>query len=105
MACALRLPAGGALRTSMPPEQLSPEVSDLSLTSPAVSAWRTRHLVAIMLVALLVLAVLTLVASQASPNAIDLGATLWIQQIKDPRFAALMYWVSWFGYSPQNLIM
>jgi membrane-associated phospholipid phosphatase len=89
----------------MPPEQLSPEVSDPSLTSPAVSAWRTRHLVAIMLVALLLLAVLTLVASQANPNAVDLGATRWIQQIKDSRFAALMYWVSWFGYSPQNLVM
>jgi len=68
-------------------------------------AWRTRHLVALMLVTGLILVGLTLIASQADPNAIDLGATRWIQQIKNPVFAALMYWVSWFGYSPQNLVM
>ena len=79
--------------------------NDRSLASPGVVAWRTRHLVALMLVAGLILVGLTLVASQADPNAIDLGATRWIQQIKNPAFAALMYWVSWFGYSPQNLVM
>jgi membrane-associated phospholipid phosphatase len=68
-------------------------------------AWRTRHLVALMLISGLVLVGLTLVASQADPNAVDLGATRWIQQFKNPAFAALMYWVSWFGYAPQNLIM
>jgi membrane-associated phospholipid phosphatase len=89
----------------MPPEQITPEVSDPSLTSPAVSAWRTRRLVGIMLVALAVLVGLTLVASQSDPNALDLGATRWLQQFRNPTFAALMYWVSWFGYSPQNLIL
>ena len=80
-------------------------MSDRSLASPGVVAWRTRHLVALMLLAGLVLVVLTLVASQADPNAVDLGATRWIQQINNPAFAALMYWVSWLGYSPQNLVM
>ena len=75
------------------------------MASPGLVAWRTRHLVALMLVSGLILVGLTLVASQADPNAIDLGATRWIQQIKNPAFAALMYWVSWFGYAPQNLIM
>jgi hypothetical protein len=89
----------------MPPEQITPEVSDPSLTSPAVSAWRTRRLVGIMLVALAVLVGLTLVASQSDPNALDLGATRWLQQFRNPTFAALMYWVSWFGYSPQNFIL
>jgi undecaprenyl-diphosphatase len=85
--------------------EIEPKLSEPSLTSPAVIAWRTRHLVGIMLVAGLVLAGLTLVASQANPNAIDLGATLWLQQFRDPAFAALMYWVSWFGYPPQNWIL
>src|SRR5438876_1160543 len=79
--------------------------SDRSLASPGVVAWRTRHLVATMLGAGVVLVVLTLVASQADPTAVDLGATRWIQQVKNPAFAALLYWVSWFGYAPQNLIM
>jgi membrane-associated phospholipid phosphatase len=82
-----------------------PLVSEPSLTSPTVVAWRTRHLVGIMLVAGLVLVALTLVASQANPNAIDLGATRWLQQFRHPAFAALMYWVSWFGYPPQSWIL
>src|SRR5712664_3890169 len=57
-----------------------------------------------MLGAGVVLVGLTLVA-QADPNAVDLGATRWVQQFNNAAFAALMYWVSWFGYAPQNLIM
>jgi membrane-associated phospholipid phosphatase len=89
----------------MPLDQIGPEVAEPTLTTPVVSAWRTRHLVGIMLVALLLLVGLTLVASQTDPNALDLGATRSIQQVRDPTFAALMYWISWFGYSPQNLVM
>jgi membrane-associated phospholipid phosphatase len=89
----------------MSTDQIARAESDPSLTTPATSAWRTRHLVGIMLVALLVLVGLTLVASQSDPDALDLGATRWIQQLRDPWFAALMYWVSWFGYPPQNLIL
>jgi undecaprenyl-diphosphatase len=85
--------------------QIKPQLSEPSLTSPTVVAWRTRQLVGIMLVAGLVLAGLTLVASQANPNAIDLGATLWLQQFRNPAFSQLMYWVSWFGYPPQNWLM
>src|SRR5690349_5006888 len=47
-------------------------------------AWRTRHLVEILLLLSLVLVGLTVVASQADPNGIDLGATRWIQQFQDP---------------------
>lgn len=79
--------------------------NDRSLASPGVVAWRTRHLVGVMLGAGVVLVGLTLVASQADPNAVDLGATRWVQQFNNAAFAALMYWVSWFGYAPQNLIM
>jgi undecaprenyl-diphosphatase len=61
--------------------------------------------VAILLVAGAVLAGLTLVASQTGPNAIDLQATLWVQSIDLPGFAALMYIVSWFGYAPQAWVM
>jgi hypothetical protein len=58
-----------------------------------------------MVLALLVLVGLTLVDSQTDPNAHDLAATRWIQQLRDRRFVALMYRVSWFGYSPQNFIL
>ncbi len=73
---------------------------------PARIAWpRTRRLVAVMVLAALVLAGLTVVARQAGPDAVDLRATLWLQQITFPPFAALMYWVSWVGFSPQNLAL
>jgi undecaprenyl-diphosphatase len=80
------------------------------VTQPAdaptgVVLWRTRQLVAILLVAGVVLVGLTLVASQAGPNAIDLEATLWLQSITLPGFAALMYAVSWVGYAPQSWVM
>jgi undecaprenyl-diphosphatase len=61
--------------------------------------------VAILLVAGVVLAGLTLVASQAAPTAIDLAATLWLQRINLPGFAELMYVVSWFGFAPQAWVM
>jgi undecaprenyl-diphosphatase len=80
-------------------------VADRPTTSPSVVAWRTRHLVACLLVAGLVLVGLTFVAIQADPNAIDLGATRWIQQFDNPAFAALMVGVSWFGFAPQNLVL
>jgi hypothetical protein len=80
-------------------------VTEPSLTNPVVSAWGTRRLVGMMVLALLVLVGLTLVDSQTDPNALDLAATRWIQQLRDRRFVALMYWVSWFGYSPQNFIL
>jgi undecaprenyl-diphosphatase len=80
-------------------------VADRSQASPGVVAWRARHLVGLSLVSALILVGLTLVASQANPNAIDLGATLWIQQFHNPTFAALMFGVSWFGFAPQTWIV
>jgi undecaprenyl-diphosphatase len=53
----------------------------------------------------LVLIGLTVVASQAAPNVIDLGVTRWLQQIQDPLFAMLMRWVSWPGFAPQTWVM
>jgi undecaprenyl-diphosphatase len=53
----------------------------------------------------LVLVGLTVVARQANPNGIDLGATRWLQQFQDPAFAALMFWVSWPGFAPQTWLM
>src|SRR5438067_10302497 len=81
------------------------KLSDRELASPGVVAWRTRRLVAIMLVAGLILVGLTFVASQANPNAIDIEATRWIQQFRNPAFAALMYSVSWVGFAPQSWVM
>jgi membrane-associated phospholipid phosphatase len=75
------------------------------IASPGMVAWRTRHLVAVLLVAGLILVGLALVASQANPDAIDVGVTLWIQQFQHPAFAALMYWVSWFGFAPQAWVI
>ena len=75
------------------------------VASPAVVAWRTRHLVGIMLAAGALLLGLTVLAMQSGPNAVDLGATLWIQTFKAPWFAALMYFVSWFGFAPESWIM
>ena len=68
-------------------------------------AWRTRHVVAILLLLGLVLVGLTIVAGQADTNGIDLGATRWLQQFQDPAFAALMFWVSWPGFAPQTWVM
>jgi membrane-associated phospholipid phosphatase len=80
-------------------------VSDPQVASPGVVAWRTRQLVGVVLAAGLVLAGLTLVASQADPDAVDLAATRWLQQFDSPVFAAFMAAVSWFGFAPQNLVM
>jgi membrane-associated phospholipid phosphatase len=70
-----------------------------------VVEWRTRRAVSLLIVAGLVLAGLTLVASQSGPNAIDLGATLWLQRVNLPGFDALMYAVSWPGFAPQAWVM
>jgi membrane-associated phospholipid phosphatase len=75
------------------------------IASPAVVAWRTRHLVGIMLAAGLLLLGLTFLAEQSGPNAVDLGATLWLQQFTAPWFATLMYVVSWPGFPPQSLLL
>jgi membrane-associated phospholipid phosphatase len=80
-------------------------VSDPHVATPGVVAWRTRQLVGIVLAAGLVLTGLTLVASQANPDAVDLAATRWLQQFDNPVFAAFMAAVSWFGFAPQNLVM
>jgi membrane-associated phospholipid phosphatase len=93
----------------IPPSISSPEKSqsalDAHVASPALVAWRTRHLVGILLVSALILVGLTLVASQADPNAIDLGATRWLQQFHNPVFATVMAWVSWPGFAPQTWVM
>jgi undecaprenyl-diphosphatase len=70
-----------------------------------VVEWRTRHVVTVLVVAGLVLAGLTLVASQTGPNAIDLDATLWLQRISLPGFESLMSVVSWVGFAPQAWAM
>ena len=78
--------------------------TDPTIASPGVVVWRTRQLLAVVLVAGLALFGLTLVASQANPNWIDLTATRWLQSFDQPAFATLMFAVSWIGFSPQNLI-
>jgi membrane-associated phospholipid phosphatase len=75
------------------------------IVSPAVVAWRTRHLVGIMLAAGLILLGLTYLAEQSGPNAVDLTATLWLQGFTAPWFATLMYVVSWPGFSPQSIVL
>jgi hypothetical protein len=80
-------------------------VSDPQVANPGVVAWRTRQLVGIVLAAGLVLAVLTLIASQADPNAVDLAATRWLQRFDSPMFFAFMAAASWFGFAPQSLVM
>src|SRR3954453_20690285 len=79
----------GVQRTSVTSREATKRTStEQSVASPRVVAWRTRHLVGIMLAAGLVLAVLTLIASNADPNTLDLAATRWIQQFNAPAFAA-----------------
>ena len=80
----------------------SESVSERSLATPGVIAWRTHHSVGVLLGAGIALAGLTLVASHADPNTVDLGATRWLQQFHNPAFATLMAWVSWFGFAPQT---
>ncbi len=75
------------------------------IASPTLVAWRTRHLVGIMLAAGLLLLGLTILAEQSGPNAVDLTATLWLQQFTAPWFATLMYVVSWPGFPPQSWVM
>jgi membrane-associated phospholipid phosphatase len=67
--------------------------------------WRARHVVGTLLVAGLALAGLTVIAIQADPGALDLGATRWLQQFQNPAFAALMTAASWFGFAPQNRLL
>ncbi len=51
-------------------------MSDPQVASSGVVAWRTRQMVGIVLAAgLMILAVLTLIATQADPNVVDLAAT------------------------------
>ena len=74
-------------------------MADPQVASSGVVAWRSRQLVGIVLAAGLILAVLTLIASQADPNVVDLAATRWLQQFDSPVFAAFMAAVSWFGFA------
>jgi membrane-associated phospholipid phosphatase len=75
------------------------------LASTRLAIWRTRHLLGMMLICCLVFVALAIVAGEADPNTIDLSATRWLQQAAPRWFGVLMNWVSWFGYSPQNVIM
>jgi len=75
------------------------------VASPTVVAWRTRHLVGIMLAAGLLLVGLTVLAEQSGPSAVDLTVTLWLQQFNAPWFATLMYLVSWFGFAPESWVL
>jgi membrane-associated phospholipid phosphatase len=84
---------------------LPPSESKEPIASPTVVAWRTRHLVGIMLAAGLLLLGLTVLAEQGGPNAVDLTATLWLQQFHAPWFATLMYGVSWFGFAPESWVL
>ena len=87
-------------------EQLLTEPpNDAAVSPPAVVVWRTRHLLAFVFGAAVLLVGLTLVASEANPNAVDLTATHWIQQFDNPAFAAFMVLVSWFGFAPQGWVM
>jgi membrane-associated phospholipid phosphatase len=70
-----------------------------------LAVWRTRHLLGGMLLLSVLLVALAFVAGEANPNAIDLGATRWLQQVSPPWFGVLMAWVSWFGFAPQNVGM
>src|SRR5580765_5468798 len=83
----------------------SEDVSDQSLAAPGVVAWRMRLSVGVLLGAGIALGGLTIVASQADPNVVDLGATRWLQQFHNPAFATLMAWVSWFGFAPQTWVL
>jgi membrane-associated phospholipid phosphatase len=88
----------------MPRAPVPPETTRPVATSRI--AWsRTRQLVVVMVLAGAALGVLTIIASQAGPDAVDLQATLWLQRITFPPFASLMYWVSWMGFRPQNLAL
>ena len=80
-------------------------VSERSLATPGVVAWRTRHSVGVLLGASIVLVGLTLLASHADPSTVDVGATRWLQQFHNPAFATLMVWVSWFGFAPQTWVL
>jgi membrane-associated phospholipid phosphatase len=73
--------------------------------SPTVVAWRTRHLVGIMLATGIVLLGLTFLAEQSGPDAFDVTATLWLQQFRAPWFATVMYEVSWFGFAPESWVL
>ncbi|HEX8967052.1 MAG TPA: phosphatase PAP2 family protein [Chloroflexota bacterium] len=75
------------------------------LASRGVVAWRTRHLVSLMLAAGIVLVVLTLIASEADPNVVDLAATRWLQRFDSPVFSGFMTVVSWFGFAPQGWVL
>jgi membrane-associated phospholipid phosphatase len=74
------------------------------VASPTVVAWRTRRLVSVMLAAGVLLLGLTFLAEQSGPNAVDLTATLWLQQFNAPWFATFMYVVSWLGFAPQSWV-
>jgi membrane-associated phospholipid phosphatase len=100
--------AGGSLLAFVQEDSLRDDelsVSDQSLASPPVVSWRTRHLVFLLLISAVILVGLTVVASQANPDEIDVDATRWIQQFQNPAFVALMAGVSWFGFAPQTWIM
>src|SRR5690242_14323365 len=88
------------------PQPVSPSPEASRPVARARVAWsRTRLLAVIMVLAAAALVGLTVVARQAGQDAIDLQATLWLQRITFRPFAALMYWVSWVGFSPQNLAL
>jgi membrane-associated phospholipid phosphatase len=99
----LRLP--GSITSTRTARDRPATDAELKVAAPWLVAWRTRQLLAFLLVLGLALVGLTMVASQANPNGIDVGATRWLQQVQNPAFAALMVWVSWPGFAPQTWVM
>lgn len=70
-----------------------------------IVAWRTHHILLVMLAAAGVLVGLALVASKTGANSLDVQVTRSLQSMQQPAFAALMSAVSWPGYFPQSWLL
>jgi membrane-associated phospholipid phosphatase len=72
---------------------------------PSRARRRARDVLVPTLAATLILVVLTLVARQAAPDALDVAVTHWIQSWRTPWLIACMYAVRWPGYGPQAVLL
>jgi membrane-associated phospholipid phosphatase len=83
---------------------LAPGGTELT-TTPARARRRAAFLLAPTIAAALVLALLTIVARQAAPMAVDVTVTLWLQSWREPWLTPLMYAISWPGFGPQAVLL
>jgi len=92
-------------RPAPPPVEAAQVAAAEQIAPKPARRWRARVFQGYLLAATVAFGVLVVLASQFNYFPIDLSITRAVQTYNAAGFASLMWWISFFGYSPQMYIM